>query len=110
MMTDHVKQGDIVIMDFTPQKGFEQSGRRPAIIVSNNFFNQLSNLALVCPISNTTYDFPLNVKLDKRTKTTGSILCQHIKSLDLKARNAVLIEKVPEDILQSVLDIIHSEF
>lgn len=108
-MSYHAKQGDIVLIDFNPQKGYEQMGERPAIIVSNNFFNQLSSLVLVCPISNTSYDFPLNVKLDKRTKTTGSILCQHIKSLDLKARNASFIEKIPDDILKNVLEIIHSE-
>lgn len=104
------KQGDIILLDFNPQKGFEQKGRRPAIVVSNNFFNQLSNLALVCPISNTDYDFPLNVKLNKQLKTTGSILCQHIKSLDLKARHAKFIEETPHNTLQEVLEIIHSEF
>src|SRR5690625_6283856 len=86
-MTYQAKQGDIIIMDFNPQRGFEQQGRRPAVIVSNNFFNKLSSLALVCPISNTSSNFPLNVGLDERTKTRGSILCQHIKSLDLKERD-----------------------
>jgi len=108
-MTYQPKQGDIIIMDFNPQKGFEQQGRRPAVIVSNNFFNKLSSLALVCPISNTTSDFPLNVGLDERTKTKGSILCQHIKSLDLKKRNTSFVEKAPKDILEETLHIIHSE-
>lgn len=67
--------GDIIQLDFTPKKGFEQRGRRPAIVVSNNFFNQLSSLAIVCPISNVASNFPLNVNLDKQTVTTGSILC-----------------------------------
>jgi len=103
------KQGDIVRIDFNPQKGFEQSGTRPALVVSNNFFNKLSSLALVCPITNTSKDFPLNVNLTEQTSTTGSILCQHIRSVDLKARNAYLIEKVPDLILEEVLNIIHSE-
>ena len=92
-MKYQAKQGDIIIVDFSPQKGYEQRGKRPAIVVSNNFFNRLSSLALVCPITNTFSDFPLNVNLDDRTETTGSILCQHIKSLDLAARNASYIEK-----------------
>ncbi len=108
-MTYQAKQGDIIIMDFNPQRGFEQQGRRPAVIVSNNFFNKLSSLALVCPISNTSSNFPLNVGLDERTKTRGSILCQHIKSLDLKERNTSFVEKAPKDILKETLHIIHSE-
>lgn len=104
------RQGDIIMVDFNPQRGFEQRGKRPAIVVSNNFFNKLSNLALVCPITNTISNFPLNVNLNNQTATTGSILCQHIRSMDLKARNAIFIEHAPDDILQEVLDIIHSEF
>lgn len=98
-MNYKAKQGDIISMDFNPQKGREQRGRRPAIVVSNNFFNRLSNLALVCPISNTSPDFPLHVKLDDQTKTTGSILCQHVKSLDLSARNASLLRNFPVNFL-----------
>lgn len=109
-MVYEAKQGDIINLNFTPQKGFEQRGKRPAIVVSNNFFNQLSSLAIVCPITNTSTNFPLNVNLDERTITTGSVLCQHVKSLDLKARNAVFIEKIPDSLLKEVLQIIHSEF
>lgn len=56
------------------------------------------------------FNFPLNVNLDDRTKTTSSILCQHVKSLDLKSRQASFIEKLPADLLEEVLNIIHSEF
>jgi len=34
------KQGDIVALNFNPQSGHEQKGRRPAIIISNKTFNQ----------------------------------------------------------------------
>ncbi|OAH54803.1 MULTISPECIES: type II toxin-antitoxin system PemK/MazF family toxin [Bacillaceae] len=109
-MTYKARQGDIVTLDFHPQKGHEQSGRRPAVIVSNDFFNKLSSLSLVCPISNSKSDFPLNVNLDDRTNTTGAILCQHIKSLDLAARNAVFVEKLPDDVMKEIKEIIVSEF
>src|SRR5699024_8397056 len=102
-------QGDMIILDFNPHEGFEQQGRGRAVIVCNNFFHKLSSRALVCPISNTTSDFPLNVRLDERTQTKASILCQHIKSLDLKNRNTSFVEKAPKDILEETLHIIHSE-
>jgi len=48
-----VKQGDIIWLDFNPQTGHEQSGRRPALVVSNESFNRFSKMAIVCPITNT---------------------------------------------------------
>ncbi|RNF38956.1 type II toxin-antitoxin system PemK/MazF family toxin [Planococcus salinus] len=102
-------QGDIVLLDFHPQAGREQSGRRPAVIISNDFFNSLSNIAIVCPISNTKNEFPLNFLLDSRTTTQGSILCQHVKSLDLSARNAVFIEKLPANSFSEVKEIVFSQ-
>jgi len=48
-----VKQGDIIWLDFNPQTGHEQNGRRPAVVVSNESFNRFSKMAIVCPITNT---------------------------------------------------------
>jgi mRNA interferase MazF len=47
-----VKQGDLIWLDFDLQLGHEQKGRRPALVVSNETFNNFSNLAIVCPITN----------------------------------------------------------
>jgi len=102
-----VKQGYIIWLDFDPQIGHEQKGRRPALVVSNETFNNFSNLAIVCPITNTNKDYPFHVKLDDRTKTTGFILSDHARTLDINARNYEFIEKVPDDILSEVIDIIN---
>lgn len=90
------EQGDIVIMDFNPQQGHEQSGRRPAVIISNNTLNQHSSLVLVCPITNTNKKHPFHIELDEHSKTTGVILCDQAKMLDIKARNAQFKEKCPK--------------
>lgn len=47
------EQGDIVYLDFDPQAGHEQKGRRPALVISNNLFNRVSSLTMVCPITHT---------------------------------------------------------
>ena len=93
-------------MDFDPQIGYEQKGRRPALVVSNETFNHFSNLAIVCPITNTNKEYPFHIKLDKRTKTTGVILSDQARTLDIKARNYEFIEKIADDILHEVIDII----
>lgn len=104
-----VKQGDIIKVNFNPQAGHEQAGYRPALVVSNNFFNEKTGLAILCPITNTNNHFPLHIPLDKRTKTTGVILCEHIRTLDLDARKYNYVEEIPTDILNKVIDIIFAE-
>ncbi len=100
------EQGDIITLDFNPQTGHEQKGRRPAYVASNRDFYDLTNLAIVCPITGTVKGFPLHVMLDKQTKTSGVIMCEQVKSLDLEAGNAVFVEKAPRRIVDEVFDIL----
>lgn len=53
------KQGDIVFLDFNPQSGHEQAGRRPGVVINNDKFFIKTRLAVVCPITNTNNKFPL---------------------------------------------------
>lgn len=99
------KQGDIITIDFNPQTGHEQKGRRPAYVISSYTFNQFTKMAIVCPITNTNKGFPLHVPLDERTSTTGVIMCEQTKSLDIVARRSSFVEKSPQDILDEVIDI-----
>jgi len=102
-----MKQGDIIKLDFDPVKGHEQGGYRPAVVVSNDSFNKRTNMILICPITNTCNGFPLHVRLDGSTKTTGEIKCEQVKAVDPKARVYTFIEAVPENIMREVVDIIH---
>lgn len=104
MVIYHPSQGDIVMLNFTPQIGHEQAGRRPALVVSNRSFHRYTGLAVFCPITNQIKDYPLHVRLDDRTHTTGEILCEHLKSLDYRARKAAFVERLPEDLFEEVLD------
>lgn len=104
-----VKQGDIIKIDLDPTKGHEQAGYRPAVVISNDFFNQKTNMTICCPITNTMRSFPLHIPLDSRTQTTGSILCEHVKSLDLSARTYRVVESLPNDLLEQVINIVFSE-
>lgn len=99
-------QGDIVFLEFNPQAGHEQKGRRPALVVSNNIYNKFTNIAMVCPITSTNKNFPLHVELDKKTETTGVIMCEQVKALDIYARNVSYKEKVSKEILEEVIDIL----
>ena len=107
-MVSIYEQGDIVSLDFDPQAGHEQRGRRPAVIISNNTYNRFSKMLMVCPITNTNKKHPFHVELDDKTKTTGVILCDQAKMLDVTSRNAVFIEKLPNDLVAEIVDLIYS--
>lgn len=100
------EQGDIVYLDFDPQAGHEQKGRRPALVVSNDLFNRVNNLTMVCPITHTDRRSPFHVHLDGRTKTDGFIMCDQARMLDLSSRRASFEEKVPADITAEAVDLI----
>ncbi|MBR4320104.1 MAG: type II toxin-antitoxin system PemK/MazF family toxin [Oscillospiraceae bacterium] len=104
-----VKQGQIIRINFNPQSGHEQRGTRPALVVSNDFFNEKANMTIVCPITNTDNKFPLHVPLDERTVTTGVVLCEHIRSMDIQARGYTVIEELPADLLEKVLEIVQAQ-
>jgi len=103
-----VKQGDIIKMDFDPQSGREQAGYRPAVVISNDTFNNKTKMAIVCPITNTSRGFPLHIPLDDRTTTTGHVLCEHIKSLDLDTRGYKVIEQMPDDLLDRIIATVYA--
>lgn len=106
-MPYQAKQGDIIWITLDPRAGHEQKGRRPALVVSNNSFNNFAKYAaMVCPITNTDRKIPIQVTLDGRTKTSGVIMCDQAKILDLQERNADFIERIPDDIIFEVADII----
>ena len=103
------KQGDIIKVNFNPTKGHEQRGFRNALVVSNYDYNKYTQFAILCPITNSVGDYPLNVNLESRTQTTGAILCSQIRAVDHTARSWSYVEKLPADLLENVKDIIFAE-
>jgi len=103
-----LRQGDVIRVNFNPIMGSEQQGKRPAVIISNNFVIQNTNIVFVTPITSKQGDSALNVALDEKTKTKGAVLCAHTRALDLSKRPYDFIEKLPAEKLKEVLDVIIS--
>jgi mRNA interferase MazF len=95
-------RGDIVWLDFDPQAGHEQSGLRPAFVISPIAYNQRSNLALLCPITSKIKGWKFEVLLTD-TQTKGVILADQIKSLDWQVRRIDFIEKASVNIVDEVI-------
>lgn len=96
-------QGDIVFLDFNPTKGHEQKGQRPAIVISKNIFNINTKMAIICPITSNKKEFPTHYILEDTKKIKGSVLCEHIRSIDYEARNLKFVERASDNDLLSVI-------
>ncbi len=96
------ERGDLVWLEFTPQAGSEQAGKRPALIMSPKTYNKTVGLALVCPVTSRIKGYPFEVRLPDGLEIGGVILSDQLKSLDWRARKAKLIERAPALLLQQV--------
>ena len=70
---------------------------------SNKHLYERTKFSVICPITNTNNRFPLHIPLDVRTQTTGVILTEHMKCLDVISRNIQFVEKLPNDLLEKTL-------
>jgi mRNA interferase MazF len=92
------ERGDIVWLNFNPQSGHEQKGKRPAIVISPKEYNEKTGLGLFCPITSKVKDYPFEVRI-KNKKIDGVVLSDQIKSLDWQTREIEFITKeTPEKI------------
>lgn len=97
------EKGDIVWLDFTPQLGHEQRGRRPAIVLSNKAYNQKIGLALFCPITSKEKGYPFEVRISG-IKINGCVLSDQIKSLDWTERNIEFIEVSKKGVIEELIE------
>ena len=96
-------RGEVIWLQFDPQAGHEQAGRRPAVVVSPREYNAKTGLALCCPITSRIKGYPFEVALSEGSEVSGVILADQVKSLDWRARRARKLWTLPEDCLQELL-------
>lgn len=96
------QRGDIVWLEFDPQKGKEIKKTRPALVVSPAEYNEITGLALFMPVTSQIKQYPFESPIES-PKIEGVVLCDQIRSMDWRARKATFIASLPEF---QVLDIL----
>jgi len=98
-------RGDLIWLDFDPQAGREQAGTRPAIVLSDYDFNDLTGFAVVCPITNQAKGYAFEIVVPDGLAFTGVVLTDQFKSLDFRKRKVKVAGNVPaeSEFLKSVL-------
>ncbi|MFO0764075.1 MAG: type II toxin-antitoxin system PemK/MazF family toxin [Candidatus Gracilibacteria bacterium] len=96
-------RGDIIWIDFDPQAGREQSGRRPALVLSHKKYNERAELVILCPITSKAKSYPFVVHLPEDLLSKPSyVLSDQVKSVDWIRRNATFLAKAPASSLEVV--------
>jgi mRNA interferase MazF len=96
-------RGDLVWLQFNPQMGHEQAGRRPALVISPKAYNGKVGLALFCPVTSAIKGYPFEVLLPKGVEAEGVVLSDQVKSLDWRARRAERFAHVTAEVMGEVL-------
>ncbi|MFA5821266.1 MAG: endoribonuclease MazF [Candidatus Gracilibacteria bacterium] len=104
MVKQYIPQrGDLVFVNFNPQTGREQAGKRPAVVISPILYNKKAGLAIMVPITSRVKGFPFEVELPKKLKTKGVVLSDHVKNFDWQSRKVKFLEKLPAETLEEVV-------
>lgn len=96
------QSGDLCWVLFDGTLGSEQRDLRPALVLSTEAYNAVSNRAIVCPISSRSHHGFLDVPLPPGGKVAGYVLSDQIRAIDREARNFRIIERAPDDVLNAV--------
>ncbi len=88
-----MKEGDLIWVTDPTAVGSEQQGKRPALVVSGDAFNQ-TGLAIVCAVSShrgTAHATrnPLEVAIPRGLAIQGVVLTEQLRTIDWRARGAV---------------------
>ena len=102
-MNEHVPDaGDIFWLELDPVLGSEQAGRRPAIVMSDRLYHEVSPRALVCPITSNLRPWPFNTWLPTAMTTEGAVLVDQIRAIDRRTRLFRYIESAPPEVVLEV--------
>lgn len=96
------QRGDVVWLEFDPQKGKEIPKTRPALVISPLQYNLKTDLALFMPITSQIKGYPFEVLIEIEG-VNGAVLCDQIRSLDWKARKAKFVTHLSLVIIEDLL-------
>jgi mRNA interferase MazF len=95
-------RGDVVWIDLSAQAGHEQTGHRPALVISPERYNRRVELSLICPITSRVKGFPFEVRIPEGRDVAGVVLADQIRSVDWRARDARLMDRLPDELVETV--------
>ena len=81
------RRGEVWDVDFAPTRGHEQTGLRPALVISSDEYNKSpAGLVVVLPITKSIRNIPWHLRIAKGRSGLShdsAMLCDHIRSANV---------------------------
>jgi mRNA interferase MazF len=95
--------GDIIELNFDPQEGREQVGKRPALVLSPRKYNEVARLCVLCPMTNQAKGYPFEVAVPATAEMGGGVvLSDQVKSLSWEARKSSFKGRATKTVMDEV--------
>jgi mRNA interferase MazF len=94
--------GDLIWLDFLQAVGNEQSGRRPALVLSPRAFNELTGRCIACPITRRDRDWSFHVPVPDGHEIGGVVQVDQLRSISWEQRGSRLIGQAQTGVLDEV--------
>jgi mRNA interferase MazF len=98
----HYESGDLLLVGLDPTRGSEQSGIRPALVISSLVMHEVSKRIIICPITRNMVPWPTKVALPATCQTRGMVLCDQVRTLDVEKRFIRMIERASPEVVTLV--------
>jgi mRNA interferase MazF len=92
--------GDIVWLSFDPRIGHEQSGHRPALVLSPARYNGVRGMMICCPMTSNIKGYVFEVVASR--DPPSAVLADQVKSVDWRVRGATLKARASPDVTAEV--------
>ncbi|MDD2876132.1 MAG: type II toxin-antitoxin system PemK/MazF family toxin [Acidiphilium sp.] len=96
------ERGDIILIELSPQAGWEMAGEHRAIVLSERVFSVATGWVVVCPITTTIKGSPFEVRIPEGLKAHGCIVASELRTMDYRVRRARFMETAPLGLIQQV--------
>lgn len=96
-------RGDFVRLVLDPRVGREQSGERPALVLSDREFNDLTGYIFAAPVTSSQRGWPFEIPIPPGARVGGVVLADQTKNIDYVARHVRYVADSPPGLVESVL-------
>jgi mRNA interferase MazF len=101
-------RGDFIWVNLNPRRGHEQSGCRPALVLSPKSYNRKVGLCVICPATRSAKGYAFEAVYTQPDRTESVVLADHVRSIDWRVREISKIARVPDAVLNDVVAKLYS--
>ena len=102
-------QGDILYFDFSGSRGNEIRGIRPAVVISNDLYNENTDYIIVVPVTSGGTEFGGYVNLRGYRNVYGRVNATQIYTQSIERQRSNVLDSLREDDFEEIMAKINNQ-